>query len=236
MLFSAVAVVCGAACCTRTPLRAVAVSSCSGSPLSLYQNSISYYSPIGNDNVLFSFAFSFSPILLSYPDLQLYIYTGDAQPAEEILAKVKRDFDIEFPAGRAPRFVRLRTRCLAYLNYPVCTLLLQSLGSIVIAIEAFAKLQPDIMVRLMNLEENWIILNFDFSTQIDTTGLAFSLPVFKLFGCRVGCYVHYPTISTDMLKLVADKKESYNNSKVISSSTSFHLFHFHYFLTIFLKP
>ena len=38
---------------------------------------------------------------------------------------------------------------------------------------------------------------------IDTMGYAFTLPLFKYFGgSKVGCYVHYPTISTDMLNKV----------------------------------
>ena len=35
---------------------------------------------------------------------------------------------------------------------------------------------------------------------IDTMGYAFTLPLFKyLGGCRTGSYVHYPTITTEML-------------------------------------
>lgn len=42
---------------------------------------------------------------------------------------------------------------------------------------------------------------------VDTTGYAFSFPVARyLGGCSVGCYVHYPTISTDMLAAVASRK------------------------------
>ena len=38
---------------------------------------------------------------------------------------------------------------------------------------------------------------------IDTTGWAFTFPVARLFaGCKVAAYVHYPTISSDMLKFV----------------------------------
>jgi alpha-1,2-mannosyltransferase len=33
----------------------------------------------------------------------------------------------------------------------------------------------------------------------DTTGWAFTFPLARLAGCRVACYVHYPTVSTDML-------------------------------------
>ena len=39
-------------------------------------------------------------------------------------------------------------------------------------------------------------------TFIDTSGWAFSFPLARLAGARVLAYVHYPTISTDMLSRV----------------------------------
>jgi len=43
--------------------------------------------------------------------------------------------------------------------------------------------------------------------KIDTMGYAFCLPLFKyLGGSKVSCYVHYPTISTDMLSVVQQQK------------------------------
>jgi alpha-1,2-mannosyltransferase len=33
----------------------------------------------------------------------------------------------------------------------------------------------------------------------DTTGWAFTFPLARMAGCKVACYVHYPTVSTDML-------------------------------------
>ena len=42
---------------------------------------------------------------------------------------------------------------------------------------------------------------------IDSMGYAFVLPMARwLGGCRVGCYVHYPTISTDMLSRVENRE------------------------------
>jgi len=37
-------------------------------------------------------------------------------------------------------------------------------------------------------------------------------------GCRTGCYVHYPTISTDMLDRVQRRQTDYNNSARVSNS------------------
>jgi alpha-1,2-mannosyltransferase len=55
-------------------------------------------------------------------------------------------------------------------------MLLQSLGSIVLGMEAFAALVPDVYC--------------------DSMGYAFTLPLFRWFGgCKsVLAYVHYPTI------------------------------------------
>ena len=54
---------------------------------------------------------------------------------------------------------------------------------------------------------------------IDTSGYAFTLPLFKILGSsQVGCYIHYPTISTDMLTQVKSRTSTYNNNSRISNS------------------
>jgi alpha-1,2-mannosyltransferase len=55
---------------------------------------------------------------------------------------------------------------------------------------------------------------------VDTTGYAFTFVVARLlFGCKVLAYVHYPTISTDMLNLVWERRRSaYNHQEYISNS------------------
>lgn len=54
---------------------------------------------------------------------------------------------------------------------------------------------------------------------IDTMGYSFILPVFRFIGqSKVGCYIHYPTISTDMLRRVKSKQHSYNNSHYIAKN------------------
>jgi alpha-1,2-mannosyltransferase len=55
---------------------------------------------------------------------------------------------------------------------------------------------------------------------VDTTGCAFTYLVASvLFGCKVLAYVHYPTISTDMLNLVWERRRStYNHQEYISNS------------------
>ncbi len=66
-------------------------------------------------------------------------------------------------------------------TYPHLTLLGQSLGSIILAYDALSLLVPDIF--------------------IDTMGYAFTLGFAKFLfpSIPTGAYVHYPTISTDML-------------------------------------
>lgn len=71
--------------------------------------------------------------------------------------------------------------------YPYMTLLGQSLGSLVVAYDAFNLVVPDMFV--------------------DTMGYAFTLAFCKLLFPSVptGAYVHYPTISTDMLESLDDE-------------------------------
>ena len=53
---------------------------------------------------------------------------------------------------------------------------------------------------------------------IDSMGYGFTLPVFRLLGgCRVGCYVHYPTISSDMLETVSVGRAQFNNRSQFAS-------------------
>ena len=76
---------------------------------------------------------------------------------------------------------------VASTMYPYMTLLGQSLGSLVVAHDAFNLVVPDIFV--------------------DTMGYAFTLAYCRLLFPWVptGAYVHYPTISTDMLQSLDDK-------------------------------
>ena len=55
----------------------------------------------------------------------------------------------------------------------------------------------------------------------DTMGYAFTFHVVAwLTGIRIGAYVHYPTISTDMLARVEARRATYANSSAITSSTT----------------
>jgi len=86
-------------------------------------------------------------------------------------------------------------------NYPVLTLLLQFMAGAVVGME-IALLRnntPDVLV--------------------DMTGHSGSLPVARwLAGCHTAAYVHYPTISTDMLRVVRERRAQFNNNARIAAS------------------
>ncbi|XP_053236540.1 GDP-Man:Man(3)GlcNAc(2)-PP-Dol alpha-1,2-mannosyltransferase [Podarcis raffonei] len=132
-----------------------------------------------------------------YKDVSYVVYTGDAGvTAENILEGAYRRFNIRL--NQPVKFVFLRRRYLVEASlYPHFTLLGQSLGSVFLGWEALVNCVPDVY--------------------IDSMGYAFTLPLFKyLGGCRIGCYVHYPTISTDMLSVVRNQNARFNNAAVIT--------------------
>jgi alpha-1,2-mannosyltransferase len=85
---------------------------------------------------------------------------------------------------------------------PRLSLLVESYGTFRLAAAALAQTTP--------LPDWWI----------DTTGCAFTFLVAKLlYGCRVMAYVHYPTISTDMLNMVWERRRTaYNHNVTIAAS------------------
>ncbi|EFQ30117.1 glycosyl transferase group 1 [Colletotrichum graminicola] len=118
-----------------------------------------------------------------YPKALCVVYTGDHEVNKQaMLARIKTRFNINLHPPSV-NFLYLSTRHLVLPStWPHFTLLGQSLGSVVLAWDAFQLLVPDIF--------------------IDTMGYAFSLGLSKLLFRRVPtcAYVHYPTISTDMLQ------------------------------------
>ncbi|XP_077559456.1 GDP-Man:Man(3)GlcNAc(2)-PP-Dol alpha-1,2-mannosyltransferase-like [Haemaphysalis longicornis] len=135
-----------------------------------------------------------------YPDHQCVFYTGDKNVSgEHIICNAEKRFNVKIRKSTV-HFVFLRGRFLVEARlYPVCTILGQSLGSMILGLEAALNFVPTIFA--------------------DTTGYAFTMPIFKLLGgCKVMCYTHYPTISTDMLSSVARRVEAHNNCVFISRS------------------
>uniref|UniRef100_A0A8C3W2X9 GDP-Man:Man(3)GlcNAc(2)-PP-Dol alpha-1,2-mannosyltransferase n=1 Tax=Catagonus wagneri TaxID=51154 RepID=A0A8C3W2X9_9CETA len=152
-----------------------------------------------------------------YPEAVYVVYTGDADVSgQQILEGAFRRFNIRLT--HPVKFVFLRKRYLVEDSlYPHFTLLGQSLGSIFLGWEALMRCVPDVY--------------------IDSMGYAFTLPLFKyLGGCRVGSYVHYPTISTDMLSAVKNQNVGFNNAAFITRNpflSKVKLIYYHLFACIY---
>ncbi|XP_061698457.1 GDP-Man:Man(3)GlcNAc(2)-PP-Dol alpha-1,2-mannosyltransferase isoform X2 [Syngnathoides biaculeatus] len=134
-----------------------------------------------------------------YRHVSFVVYTGDqGVTSAQILERARQRFDIKLP--RPVNFVFLHRRTLVEASsYPHFTLLGQSAGSMVLGWEALMAFVPDVYV--------------------DSMGYAFTLPIFRyLGGCQVASYVHYPTVSTDMLSVVRERNPRFNNADSISDS------------------
>lgn len=139
----------------------------------------------GGERVLFA---AIEATQKQYPNALCVVYTGDHDASkEQILTNVKTRFNIHLEPSTVT-FLYLSTReWVQASKWPHFTLLGQSLGSLLLGWDAFNLLVPDIF--------------------IDTMGYAFTLALCKwLFpDVPTGAYVHYPTISTDMLKSLHDE-------------------------------
>lgn len=135
-----------------------------------------------------------------YPEVICVVYTGDMDVTpSELLLQAKKRFGVDIDS-KGVRFVFLSCRrWVDASSWPRFTLIGQSLGSLVLGWEALCQFRPEIF--------------------IDSMGYAFTLPLFSLLGgCRIGCYVHYPTISTDMLEQVRDRRSGLCNDAKVAGS------------------
>lgn len=117
-----------------------------------------------------------------WPGAVCVVYTGDHDATKStIVERVKHRFNIDLHSPTVV-FIYLDTRkWVLSTTWPHFTLLGQSLGSLIMGYDAFSMLVPDVLV--------------------DTMGYSFTLALSKFFfpSIPTGAYVHYPTISTDML-------------------------------------
>ncbi|KAL2864627.1 alpha-1,2-mannosyltransferase ALG11 [Aspergillus lucknowensis] len=123
-----------------------------------------------------------------WPNAVCAIYTGDTDVTKAaMLERVQTRFNIPLHAPTVELLYLTTRKYVQSSMYPYMTLLGQSLGSLIVAYDAFTLLAPDIFV--------------------DTMGYAFAIALCKLLFPSVptGAYVHYPTISTDMLQSLDDK-------------------------------
>ncbi|CAD7938296.1 unnamed protein product [Amoebophrya sp. A25] len=172
--------------------------------------------------------------ILKWSDVVIYTTSDNCKRKAEILAKVEKGFGLalkkpeqEYGNEKASSH-RARTLDFVAVHsfwitedpniFPVFTLLLQNLVSIVVAIEACLRCPCDVFV--------------------ESCGLSFSLPVARLFSGAnfVTAYVHYPTMSYDMISRVSNNVQMYNNQRWIAKSrilTQVKLFYYHTFLYIY---
>ncbi|GBG25246.1 GDP-Man:Man3GlcNAc2-PP-Dol alpha-1,2-mannosyltransferase [Hondaea fermentalgiana] len=144
--------------------------------------------------------FAVKALLDTDPSVRVVIYAreGAGSPAS-ILERAGARFGVKGLDTARIDFLTLQwEHLLEAKTYPRLTLLGQSLGSIVVGAEALSKLVPDVFV--------------------DTIGYAFTYPLAWACGCRVVCYTHYPTMSTDMLDHVWAQRPSYNNDEAVAGS------------------
>jgi alpha-1,2-mannosyltransferase len=169
--------------------------------------SVAFFHPYCNDGgggerVLWS---AIESILKKYKnEVQIIIYTGDVDATpEEILHRVKERFNMNMQIYKPSiTFIYLRSRfCVEAKYFKLFTLLGQSIGSMILGFEALVRFVPDIY--------------------IDSMGYAFTYPLFRyLASVPIIAYVHYPTISTDMLEQVRERRPTYNNRRLITNSSN----------------
>ncbi|KAF7548907.1 hypothetical protein G7046_g8509 [Stylonectria norvegica] len=117
-----------------------------------------------------------------WPNAKCVVYTGDHDATKDvILSRVKNRFNIELHPPTIVFLYLSKRDWVLPSTWSRFTLLGQSVGSIILAWDAFSLLVPDIF--------------------IDTMGYAFALGFSKFLFPKVPtcAYIHYPTISTDML-------------------------------------
>ncbi|KAF1820360.1 glycosyltransferase family 4 protein [Dissoconium aciculare CBS 342.82] len=150
-----------------------------------YDGVIAFFHPFcnaggGGERVLFAAILATQH---QYPRALCVVYTGDHDASrDQILLNARNRFNIDLNPARVV-FLYLTTREFVLANkWPYFTLLGQSFGSLILGWDALNLLAPDIYV--------------------DTMGYAFTLALCKWLFPRIptAAYVHYPTISTDMLQ------------------------------------
>ena len=129
--------------------------------------------------------------------VETVVYTGDDLSGVELARRAADRFGVVLP--RPIAVVRLTTRDRTKPErYPAFTMLGQAFGSAVCVAEALSLYRPDVF--------------------FDTAGHAFGYPLARLAGCRVAAYVHYPAVSTDMIRRVRRRAEAFNNDARVARS------------------
>ncbi|KAF2759606.1 UDP-Glycosyltransferase/glycogen phosphorylase [Pseudovirgaria hyperparasitica] len=128
-----------------------------------------------------------------WPGAICVVYTGDHDVDKiSMLQRVKERFNLDIYSPTVHFLYLTSRRYVLSSTWPHFTLLGQSVGSLLLAWDAFSLLVPDIFVDTMG---------YSFA-------LAFSHYCFP--NVPTGAYVHYPTISTDMLNNLSKDGQGVN--------------------------
>lgn len=163
----------------------------------------------GGERVLWAIIQALGEIDKAGVSIHVVIYTVDPPSAtykKDVLQKVADRFSLDIHPSLDICFVHLDD-CKHFLERASrLSLLVESWGTMRLAYTA-----------LMRSKGRGKFFPTIF---MDTTGCAFTYLVAKIvFGCTVVAYVHYPTISTDMLSMVWERRRvTYNNQAYIASS------------------
>ena len=134
--------------------------------------------------------------------IRVAIYTADEPTPsykQDVLAHARERFSIHISSSLPIMFVHIHEAKQRIATSKRLTMVAESAGTVRLAWAALKLHTPHVY--------------------IDTTGCAFTFLVAKvLASCKVGAYVHYPTISTDMLKLVWTRRPMHNNDVQVASS------------------
>lgn len=145
-------------------------------------------------------------LLSKYPNHTVHIYTHKYSDYDslKVLLKARDLFKIDLISDCriVDRLEFIPLRCSSFVEakrYPYVTLFFQNFASLLLAIQAAYLMTPEIYM--------------------ETIGFAWTLPIFKLLGSSTITYVHYPTISLDMIKDVSTSSHaSFNNRGVFVRS------------------
>ncbi|KAJ2256001.1 asparagine-linked glycosylation protein [Coemansia sp. RSA 454] len=134
-----------------------------------------------------------------YPFVVCVIYAGDSTSLADLVRGVQTKFGLRINKDTL-HVVELTRRLWVEHKYERMTLLLQSVGSVVLAAEALHAFVPDVFV--------------------DTVGFAFTYPLVSMLSSRIPVvsYTHYPTISSDMQTLVSSREAGVSNDPVVANS------------------
>ncbi|WWC86926.1 uncharacterized protein L201_001805 [Kwoniella dendrophila CBS 6074] len=156
-------------------------------------------------------------------DVLILVYSGDYPSAskDDILGRAKNRFSIDIDTSRI-HFVPLPSRYLISDNYwRIFTLLNQSLGSVYLAFEG-----------LCGKDGVW------GDIFLDSMGHGFTFPAVRFItGSQtvIGAYIHYPTVSTDMVKRVRERSAGVENAGASKSwlKTQIKLIYYNIFTTLY---